>query len=97
MARKNMCSIKFPESEDVYYVEDKEARDLAKSAVRTVNGRMPDKNGNVQLQTDETLTMRDGILSVNMAQAAEEDNTLPITSAAVYTAVGNIEILLGTI
>ena len=37
------------------------------------------------------------ILSVNTADAVEQDNTLPITSAAVYTAVGNIEALLETI
>lgn len=36
-------------------------------------------------------------LSVNTADAAEQDNTLPISSAAVFTAVGNIETLLGTI
>lgn len=46
---------------------------------------------------DETLTLNDGVLSVNTADAPEEDNTLPITSAAVHTTVGNIEILLGTI
>lgn len=36
-------------------------------------------------------------LEVNTATDVEQDNTLPITSAAVYTTVGNIEILLGTI
>lgn len=36
-------------------------------------------------------------LSVDAAEAVERDNTLPITSAAVYTTVGNIEALLGTI
>ena len=39
----------------------------------------------------------DGVLSVETADAAEQDNTLPITSAAVYTAVGNIEVRLSTI
>lgn len=39
----------------------------------------------------------DGVLSVVTADAAERDNTLPITSAAVYTAVGNIEVRLSTI
>lgn len=48
-------------------------------------------------ETDETLTMENGILSVNTADAVEEDNTLPVTSAAVATQVGNIEVLLGTI
>lgn len=39
----------------------------------------------------------DGKLNVLTADKAEEDNTLPITSAAVATTVGNIEILLATI
>lgn len=38
-----------------------------------------------------------GVLSVDTATAVEEDNTRPITSAAVQTTVGNIEILLKTI
>lgn len=36
-------------------------------------------------------------LSVDTADAVEQDNTRPVTSAAVFTTVGNIEILLGTI
>lgn len=36
-------------------------------------------------------------LSVDTAEKVEQDNTLPVTSAAVYTTVGNIEVLLGTI
>lgn len=39
----------------------------------------------------------DGKLNVLTADKAEVDNTLPITSAAVATTVGNIEILLATI
>lgn len=46
---------------------------------------------------DETLSLVDGVLSVNTADAVEEDNTLPITAAAVHTTVGNIEILLSLI
>ena len=38
-----------------------------------------------------------GILSVDTASDVEQDNTRPITSAAVHTTVGNIEILLATI
>ena len=38
-----------------------------------------------------------GVLSVDTAPAVEEDNTRPVTSAAVQTTVGNIEILLKTI
>ncbi len=36
-------------------------------------------------------------LSVDTAEAVEQNNTLPVTSAAVYTTVGNIEVILGTI
>ena len=38
-----------------------------------------------------------GVLSVDTAAAMEQDNTRPITSAAVYTEVGNINALLETI
>lgn len=76
--------------------------------VRTVNGKTPDENGNVEIaasgssqngdfKTDKTLSMEDGVLSVNTTNAIEQDNTLPITSAGVYAAVGNIEELLKTI
>lgn len=53
--------------------------------------------GGVDFTVDETLTLEDGVLSVNRASSPEEDNTLPITSAAVYTTVGNINALLETI
>lgn len=48
-------------------------------------------------ETDETLRLENGTLSVNTADVVEEDNTLPVTSAAVYTEVGNINALLATI
>lgn len=54
-------------------------------------------NAGAQFTTDETLTLEDGVLSVNTAKEVEQDNTLPITSAAVYTTVGNISALLDTI
>lgn len=53
--------------------------------------------GPVDFKTDETLTLKDGVLSVNTTDVMEEDNTLPITSAGVYATVGNIETLLKTI
>ena len=53
--------------------------------------------GGVYFETDETLKLEDGILSVNTVDVVEEDNTLPITSAAVYAEVGNINALLATI
>lgn len=39
----------------------------------------------------------DGALSVDTAAAVEQDNTRPITAAAVYAEVGNINALLETI
>lgn len=45
----------------------------------------------------KTLIVENGVLRVNTANKAEQDNTLPITSAAVHTTVGNIELLLSRI
>lgn len=59
--------------------------------------KLASESGGVDFTTDETLTLQNGVLSVNTADAVEEDNTLPITSAAVFQTVGNIEILLKTI
>lgn len=53
--------------------------------------------GGMPYELGETLKLVDGVLSVNTAADAEQDNTLPITSAAVYNTVGNIEALLRTI
>lgn len=51
----------------------------------------------VQFETDNTLVLKDGVLSVNTTDQMEQDNTLPMTSAGVYATVGNIEVLLKTI
>lgn len=53
--------------------------------------------GGTYFKPDETLTLENGILSVNTANVVEQDNTLPVTSAAVYTEVGNINALLESI
>lgn len=53
--------------------------------------------GNADLGIDETLIYKDGKLAVNTTADAEADNTLPITSAGVYTIVGNIAAILDTI
>ena len=58
---------------------------------------IPDSSGNVDFRTDETLTLKDNVLSVNTTNNMEQDNTLPITSAGVFATVGNIEALLKTI
>lgn len=43
------------------------------------------------------LKLEGKMLSVDTADIVEQDNTKPITSSAVYTAVGNINALLSTI
>lgn len=48
-------------------------------------------------QIGSGLKVVDGTLMVDTVNQVEEDNTLPITSAAVYTTVGNIDALLQTI
>ena len=57
------------------------------------------RDKNVAITTDESLTLdpETGVLSVNTTDMVEEDNTLPVTSSAVYSVVGNIEALLKTI
>ena len=47
--------------------------------------------------TDDTLKLEDGKLSVNTADKVERDSTLPVTSAAVYAIVGDIEAALAAI
>lgn len=39
----------------------------------------------------------DGVLSVDTADAVEQDNTKPVTSAAVHVEIGNIEALLAAL
>lgn len=75
-------------SDDTKYPSAKAVYDLFKSI-----GSSGDISC-VEFETDETLSLIDGVLSVNRAQKVEQNNTLPITSAAVYTEVGNINALL---
>jgi len=46
---------------------------------------------------DDLLVTEEGVLSVDKATSVEGDNTRPITAAAVYTEIGNINALLATI
>lgn len=52
--------------------------------------------GGIKVGDDLQITP-EGVLSVVKANAVERDNTRPITSAAVYTEVGNIEALLAAL
>lgn len=66
------------------------------NAAKETAANLP-QGGGVSFTTDETLYLENGVLGVNTATDVEGDNTLPITSAAVYETVGNIEVLLKTI
>lgn len=46
---------------------------------------------------DDLLVTAEGRLSVDKATTVEADNTRPISAAAVYTEIGNINALLATI
>ncbi len=76
----------------IYPVTSAEAVDGLEEFVRENTS-----SGGVDLETDSTLKLENGILSVNTTNQMEQDNTLPITSAGVFATVGNIEALLKTI
>lgn len=62
-------------------------------SVRTGGGG----GGGYQIGDGLKLDAETNTLSVDTADAVEKDNTKPVTSAAVYTEVGNINALLATI
>ncbi len=57
----------------------------------------PGRDGQTITPGDGLLLGEDGTLSVQTTSDAEQDNTLPMTSAGVYTQLGNIAVLLQTI
>lgn len=63
----------------------------------TIQSYSTGDGGGTTFTTDETLTLSNGVLSVNTTDTPEADNTLPITAGAVYAQLGNIEVLLKTI
>lgn len=63
----------------------------------TYDGKVLGGGGAGGYAIGDGLKVENGKLSVDTATAAEQDNTKPITSGAVYTAVGNINALLATI
>lgn len=63
----------------------------------TYDGKVLGGGGAGGYAIGDGLKVENGKLSVDTATSAEQDNTKPITSGAVYTAVGNINALLATI
>lgn len=76
------------------FTEDDEGKVLTVKDGETVWGVA---SGGSAFQIGHGLLLEENTLSVNVVNDAEKDNTLPITSAAVYTTVGNIDSLLQTI
>lgn len=69
----------------------------SKDGKPTYDGKVLGGGGAGGYAIGDGLKVENGKLSVDTATAAEQDNTKPITSGAVYTAVGNINALLATI
>ena len=61
-----------------------------------ITANFPDQGlvGDILMKTGNT---SDSVSWVTPASSAEQDNTRPITSAAVFTEIGNINVLLSTI
>ena len=53
--------------------------------------------GGAVYEAGDNIKIVDGRISVITTDEVDDDNTRPITSAAVYKTIGNIEVLLGTI
>lgn len=80
---------------DDYVLTDTDKAEIAEMAAKLVD--VPKPGGNVDLNTDATLKVENGVLSVNTTNKMEQNNMLPITSAGVFAVVGNIEALLKTV
>lgn len=64
-----------------------------------LTGRLGGSSGGgaVPYKIGDGLKVVEGTLMVDTADAVEEDNTRPVTSAAVYVEIGNIEALLAAL
>lgn len=60
-------------------------------------GRLFTQPGAGGYEIGDGLKVVEGKLKVDTADAVQKDNTRPVTSAAVFTEVGNIEVLLANI
>lgn len=71
--------------------------DTVASIKEWVKERIAEIEASGGLKVGHGLKVVDGALTVDTAGDAEPDNTLPISSAAVYVELGNIDALLATI
>ena len=84
-------------SADLYIIQpDKTLKAVGSGTVSEIPIMSADTVGGAKLG-DGLKIDQAGVLSVDVADAVEADNTKPITSAAVNTLVGNIDSLLSII
>lgn len=69
----------------------------AASPSRDLKGAFGGSSGGIQYEIGPGLKVEGGVLSVDTADKVEQDNTKPVTSAAVHVEVGNIEVLLAAL
>lgn len=95
---QKIASDEFPDASeldlaDTVRLYDKSEGKLVKATLE----QLKEVVGGVNFELDKTLSLEGGVLKVNTAEKVEKDNTLPVTSAAVHTTVGNIEVLLAAL
>ena len=77
-----------------------EARGILAGGARApgaLTGCLGGSDGSVPYKIGAGLKVVEGELMVDTANAVEQDNTRPVTSAAVYVEIGNIEALLAAL
>ena len=78
-------------------IADWESRILRLEDLVSAGGGGSGSGSVAEFKIGDGLKLLNGTLTVDTAEVVEEDNTKPVTSAAVYTELGNISVLLGTI
>ena len=85
-----------PKPDDYVYTEDEILK--YKHLEHRIDQLEKENADDVSFKVDgTTLKLENGVLSVNTINEVKKDNTQPITSGAVETVVGNINVLLETI
>lgn len=81
----------------VDYFTEADKQEIAEAAAEIVEESGGGSGGGYTIGAGLKLDTATNTLSVDTTDSVEADNTKPITSAAVASTVGNIEVILGTI
>lgn len=84
--------LEFDETDESFEMESKEVQEVHTGDIPFATKEIAGK-----VIIGENLLVENGVVSVDVANEASEDNTKPITSAAVAVQIGNIETILKTI